>query len=42
VRNVRVFYPDDGEEVKYSLHGNGVTFRVRDFEVHEAVVVEFG
>jgi len=39
--NVKVFYPDDSTPVQYSLVGKKVTFGVREFEVHEAVVIEY-
>ena len=40
-RNVKLFYPDDSTPVQYSLVGKKVTFGVREFEVHEAVVIEY-
>jgi len=38
---LRVFYPVDGAEVGHTIDEGAVTFTVRDFDVHEAVVVEW-
>lgn len=38
----RIFYPDTGTEVKFSTAEIGVTASLRDFEVHDMVVVEWG
>ena len=39
--NLKVFYPDDRTPVQFSLAATKVTFGVREFDVHEAVVVEY-
>ena len=37
----KVFYPTDGEPVVFERKGDKIGFVVRDFAVHEAIVVEF-
>ncbi|MDA0841878.1 MAG: hypothetical protein O2857_29300, partial [Planctomycetota bacterium] len=37
----RIFYPDTNTEVTFSPTETGVTARLRDFEVHDMVVVEW-
>ena len=38
---VRAFYPEDGKKVRFSRDGNAIRFRIRDFGIHEMVVVEY-
>ena len=38
---LKIFYPADGQKVQFSRDGNAVSFRVREFGVHEMVVVAF-
>jgi len=37
----RVFYPDTDTEVKFKANASGVMAQLRDFEVHDMVVVEW-
>jgi len=37
----RIFYPDTDTELKYSVTENGVKSQLRDFAVHDMVVVEY-
>jgi HEAT repeat protein len=37
----RVFYPDDGTTVRFKRDGDSVSFRVRDFDIHEVIVLEY-
>ena len=37
---VKVFYPTDGEQIRPEIGAETVGFVVRDFKVHEAVVIE--
>ncbi|MDD5597719.1 MAG: HEAT repeat domain-containing protein [Victivallaceae bacterium] len=38
---IKVFYPDNGRKISYKLEGDYIVFPVRDFDIHEAVVVEY-
>ena len=40
-RAMKVFYPDDGQNISFTQEKNYVMFPVRDFEIHEAIVVEY-
>ena len=37
----RIFYPDTDTEIKFKATGKGVETKMRDFDVHDMVVVEF-
>ena len=37
----RMFYPDTDTSLKFKASGDGVTARMRDFEVHDMLVVEW-
>jgi hypothetical protein len=38
----RLFYPDTGMEVAFRAAGNAVTAQLRDFDVHDMIVIEWG
>lgn len=37
----RIFHPDTGTDVKFTVTEAGVTANLRDFKVHDMVVVEW-
>ncbi|MDD5679280.1 MAG: HEAT repeat domain-containing protein, partial [Kiritimatiellae bacterium] len=37
----RIFYPDTDTEIKFAPADNGVAAQLRDFEVHDMLVIEF-
>ena len=40
-RSVGAFYPADGERTQSSIEDNYVHLRIREFDVHELVVLEY-
>ncbi|MDD5676737.1 MAG: HEAT repeat domain-containing protein [Kiritimatiellae bacterium] len=40
-KTVKVFYPDGGQPVEFTATAGGIEFPVRDFDVHEMMVVEY-
>jgi len=40
-RKVELFYPNDEQAVDFTQQGDTIAFGVRDFEVHEVVVIQY-
>jgi len=40
-KRLNVFYPEDNQKIAHMKEGNYISFIIRDFSVHEMVVVEF-